>query len=270
MNDEPSPDEVFVFIGSLAALFVGLRFFMGGTAGGMILRRKPAHNHLLVLAVFGGLLALFIILKAFAAKDIRNSLFYILLFVFLGIAWVLWSARLFPALGLSIREDAQEQRNAAAAIAASGAMLAVLLTYAGGNIGEGATIWTTIFSSLLATIGLFACWLLLELFSRVSLAVTEERDAASGLRLAGFLVAESLILGRAVAGDWTSTQQTVIDFFHDGWPVLTLVVAAILAERAFQPTLKRPVPSSVAAGVFPALFYIVIAIAALIFLGKWK
>jgi hypothetical protein len=185
-------------------------------------------------------------------------------------AWMMLGAQLFPFLGISIREDVVEQGNWAATVALSGGMLGVLLAYAGGNIGEGPTIWTTILPCLLASAGLMIAWFLVELGSRVSLAITEEHDNASGWRLAAFLVSSGLILGRAVAGDWQSTAATIRDLASQGWPVFALALVAILVERTLQPTLKRPELSVRKCGWLPGLVYLGIAVVVLIKLGRWK
>jgi hypothetical protein len=63
-------------------------------------------------------------------------------------------------------------------------------------------------------------------FYRIGRAA-EERDLASGLRLCGLLVANGLILGRAVAGNWHSEAATIHDLIHDGWAASLLSAAAL-------------------------------------------
>lgn len=275
MNKAPeeipfSGDELIVFLVALGGAISGIHgyFLLVGRAG--LLGRSRLERWPLFLVPATGLLLIYEVLSRYAAQDVRAHLAYILLFLLLGAAWVFWTPSLFPILGLSLRDDASEGHNESAVIAVTGAILGISLTYAGGNIGEGPTIWATIFSSFLATAGFFFLWLLLEMGSRISLAITEERDRASAWRLAGYLVGVGLILGRAVAGDWNSTSQTMKDFGRDGWPVLVLALAAIVIERRFQPNLKRPVPPVGARGIFPASVYLVFAVAILLCLGMWK
>jgi hypothetical protein len=90
--------------------------------------------------------------------------------------------------------------------------------------------------------------------------VTVDRDVSAGLRLAGFLIAAGLILGRSVAGDWISAEATLRDFAIMAWPVVVLVAAAAVVERIARPTPESPRPAIVPHGVMPALVYIVVAI----------
>src|ERR1043165_9310172 len=99
-------------------------------------------------------------------------------------------------LGICFREDVLDRDNPAAAVVVCGASVAATLTFAAANIGEGPTVWTTIFPALMATTGLFILWLALESMSRISTSVTEDRDVAAGVRLAGFLISIGLMLGR--------------------------------------------------------------------------
>jgi hypothetical protein len=270
MNDEPSGDEFLVLVASLVYAVVkgaGVYRDLLFTA----LLGRPVRQRLpLALAPMAGLAILLPVLLCFAARDVRSDGFYIFLFMALGMAWMMFGAQLFPFLGISVREDVVEQGNGAATVALTGGVLGILLAYAGGNIGEGPTIWTTIFPCLLASAGLMLVWFLLELGSRVSLAIAEERDDASGWRLAAFLVSTGLILGRTVAGDWESTAATIRDFIAQGWPVLVLALGAILVERFLQPTLKRSKPSVWKCGLLPGLVYLGIAVVVLIKLGRWK
>ena len=102
--------------------------------------------------------------------------------------------------------------------------------------------------------------MLLELLSGVSETVTVDRDAAAAVRLAGFLIACGVVLGRAVAGDWESAEMTVRDFVDVAWPVLALVVMAVVVERLARPTPETPRPSLAPFGLAPALAYLSIAI----------
>jgi len=113
-----------------------------------------------------------------------------------------------------------------------------------------------VFSAGLACVALFAAWMLFETASGISDTVTVDRDPSAGLRLAGFLIACGLILGRGVAGDWVSAEATVHDFGRAAWPVILLVIAAAVVERAVRPTPTTPRPAVVPYGLLPALLYI--------------
>jgi hypothetical protein len=270
MNDELSADEAWILIISLV-WGLGIAVAHYASLLRVAVLGCPRRQRLpLWLAPPLGLALLLVVLLCFAAKDVRSNSAYIFLFMTLGTLWGMLAGKFFSWLGISLREDALEQRNPAAVLATAGGLLGVLLAYAGGNIGEGPTIYTTIFPSFLATAGLFVCWFILEIGSRISLSITLERDVASGWRLAGFLVSSGLILGRAVAGNWESISRTVQDFIRDGRFVLVFALVAIVIERILQPSLRRPVPSVKVCGILPACGYLLAACAVLIHLGRWK
>jgi hypothetical protein len=62
---------------------------------------------------------------------------YVLLYFFLGAMWVSVVVRILPFVGLSARDDVVERGNSSAARAIAGAILAITLCFAGGNIGNG-------------------------------------------------------------------------------------------------------------------------------------
>jgi hypothetical protein len=209
-------------------------------------------------------------LRAWGAAEVRADSSEIFLFTAVGWVWMLLASAAFPWLGLSLREDAVERKNPAAMAALSGAVLAVAICFAGGHLGEGETWWTNCFSFLLSTAGLLFLWLILECLARPSVAIAEERDLASGVRLAGFLLASSLILSRAVAGDWHSTASTVQDFLRDGWPAALVGVVAVKTEISFRPRFDRPSSRLLTGGIIPAGGYIILAALWLIHAGPWE
>lgn len=187
-----------------------------------------------------------------------------------GIIWLAITHNLFPWFGLSIRDDAWERKNSAAAIALACALLSVAITFAAGNLGEGPSYWENIFSAALATAGLFALWIVLELGSHLSSSIAEERDVASGLRFGGLLLCWGLILGRAIAGNWHSCLSTIHDFFRDGSIAVPILLVALVIELLVRPSRIRPFPSRLLCGVIPALLYLAAAAAWLWHLGKWE
>jgi len=209
-------------------------------------------------------------LHLWGAVEVRGNPGEILFLTFAGGFWLIGAIHLFPWLGLSWEADVVERKNGAACAALSGAMLAVTLVYAGGNLGEGPTHWENFFSAGVGTAGLLVLWLLLELGAKVSVSITEERDLASGVRMGGFLVAIGLILGRAVAGDWVSEEATIRDFVRDGWPALALCALALPVERLARPSRGRPFPAVKAFGLFPAVIYLALASGWLWYLGAWE
>ena len=199
---------------------------------------------------------LYLVLRTASAHDVRDDPNYLVFYLLLGAAWVGFWIRSLAVTGISTRDDVVERRNESAAYAVAGAILAITLCYAGGNIGDGPGWWVVVFSAVLSTVALFAAWLLLEVVTDVSEVVTVDRDTSAGVRLAGFLVACGLMLGRAVAGDWVSADATVRDFIQAGWPVVALLILAAIVERALRPTPDHPRPAVVPYGLMPAMAYL--------------
>jgi hypothetical protein len=187
-----------------------------------------------------------------------------------GFGWLLIATKLFALFGFSLRDDAVERKNKPALVALCAALFGVALTYIGGNLGEGPSYWNNFYSAGLATGGLFGLWLALELTAKVSISVVEERDMASAVRLCGLFLAMGLILARAVAGNWHSSEETFHDFIHDGWPAGLLCVLAIPIEWITRPNRRRPFPSWTTAGLLPAGAYMLLALGWLWHLGKWE
>ena len=210
---------------------------------------------------------LYIVLVAASAHDVRDSEIYLTLYLVFGFAWVGVGAHALRLLGLSARDDVVERDNESAALAIAGALVALTLCFGGGNIGDGPGWWVVLFSAVLATGTLALLWYLLDRSTALADQITIERDPAAGLRLAGFLVAAGLVLGRAVAGDWLSAPATVRDFALAGWPVLPLLVLAIAIDRATRITPERPQSSLAWHGAAPALGYIALVAVHLVGLG---
>lgn len=222
-----------------------------------------------LLTVVPGVCAvlLYLVLTTAAARDVRDSEVYLTLYLVFGLAWVGIGAHALRLFGLSARDDVIERDNESAALAIGGALVALTLCFAGGNIGDGPGWWVVLFSGLLATGSLGVLWYALDRATAVADQVTIERDPAAGARLAGFLVACGLVLGRAVAGDWVSADATVRDFGAAAWPVLPLLVVAIGVDRAARRTPERPTSALVAQGIAPALLYVGLVLVHVVLLG---
>lgn len=212
-------------------------------------------------------LIVFAVLKAGGSDDVVSAPQYLFMYVVLGLAWGRAAELTFSYLGLSPRDDAIERGNGAAMAALAGALVAVTLCYAGGNVGNGPGWWVVVVSAALATGALIVMWGALAQLTSVVDAVTIDRDPAAGVRLGAYLVACGLILGRGVAGDWESLRATISDF----QPVLPaaglVLVLAIFVERIARPTPERPRAPLVTLGVLPAAVYLLIAIADLALKG---
>jgi hypothetical protein len=174
---------------------------------------------------------LLLVLRWWAADDVRYSGTYLMFYMAMGAAWVGFCSRGISLFGISPRDDVLERQNLAAALVTAGALAGITFSFAGANVGNGPGWWVVVFSAGLSTLALFGLWALVEWLTGVSESVTVGRADAAGLRLGGFLAAAGMILGRGVAGDWVSTQATVQDFAAVAWPVLPLAVLAVLVER---------------------------------------
>lgn len=199
-------------------------------------------------------------LRRWAAHEVREAGIYQVLFLAAGAAWMTFLVRAMPLLGIDLRGDAIERANPAATIAGCGALVGVTLCFAGANVGEGATIWMTFFPAVLNTAALLACWIVAGMLSGSTNAISIDRDIASGARLAGFLVADGLILGRAGAGDWISMQGTIHDLLRLGWPAAALIVPFVIVQWIAGPSPRRPQPGLFLSGLVPGSAFIALAV----------
>jgi uncharacterized membrane protein YjfL (UPF0719 family) len=201
-------------------------------------RLAGSRSYRLVLGLVPIACLLFVLLclERSAAKAVRESGFYILIYMALGAAALGVSAQLLSFLGVSARDDVLERRNSPALIAVVGALLGATLCFAGANIGEGPGVEVVILSAGTALCTWFVMWYLVDRLSggAVSERITVDRDTGSGVRLAGLLVGNGIILGAAVAGDWIP-DRFLHDFAVSAWPALALTIVAVLVERFSQP-----------------------------------
>jgi hypothetical protein len=254
-----SGDELLVLLlGAVVALAAWIGWYVPvARVGGLGARTRG--RGVVATAPLLAALILYAVLITAAAHDVRDDPKYVFFYMILGAAWVGAGVWLLPMLGLSTRDDVLERGNRAASYAVAGALVALTLCFAGGNVGDGPGWWVVVFSAALATAVLVVLWLALDAIASVTDAITVERDAAAGVRAAGFLVASGSVLGRAVAGDWISAGATMRDFAVYGWPVLALLAAAVLLERGARPTPARPEPPVGLYGGVPAALYLAAA-----------
>ena len=208
-------------------------------------------------------------LLTIAAIEVREDMRYVWLFLLVGGAWLTLVHLAMPLVGVSMRDDALERRNPAAVVVVISAMLAATIIYLGGNTGEGPTIWTTIGPAALATVTWLGLWGIVEAITHVSEQITVERDTAAAVRHAGFLLAMALVLGRAIAGDWESSEATLRDFADLGWPAAAFAALMIPLHIAGRPTPQTPHPSPALWGIGPALLLLGFAAGWLRAVGPW-
>lgn len=213
--------------------------------------------------------ALGVVLRLYADDEVRSSWCYLALYGLMGMAWTAVGVRPLRWLGLSARDDVAERGNAAASWAIAGAVLGLMLAFAGANIGEGPGWWVVVFSAFFSTASFLVLWILLAKVTDVLDVVTIDRDVAAGVRLGAFFVAAGAILGGSVAGNWVSVPATVSDFAATAWPVLPLLGLAAVFEWAFRPRQGSPRRSVLVCGLAPGVCYLAGASAVIHHLGAW-
>lgn len=268
-TEEMDGDEVVFMLIAAGITFFGCVFWYTRLLGSPVLGRRPPFFTSLILTPPACMLVLLWVLLKWSDPVVANDIRYIGLFLFGGGAFLTLAMMIMRLLGVHRQIDVLQQRNPAAALVTIGCMFGVILAYSLANIGVGPTIWTTIGPAILATASFFLLWALIELISRVSEAITIERDVASGLRLAAFLIVAGLILGRAVAGDYQSAEATMRDFFKQAWPVLPLSITVGILQRVLRATPRLPQPPAFSHGLVPAILYALFAAGWVAYLGKW-
>lgn len=222
---------------------------------------------LLALPVIA-LAGLYVVLKTVADPVwVQDRFDYTLLFMLVGGAWLWLSLPAATLLGISPHHDVIASRNAAPATAFAGFVLGLMAVYAGANVGNGASVATTIIPGLVAIAVLLTIWMVLEWIADPVERIRIERDQAAAMQLGGLLLAAGLILGRAVAGDFYSWAGTWQDLATLGWPALLLIPLGCLFERLSRPTPHRPRPEPAIYGFLPAAFLIGAAIIYVVSLG---
>jgi len=205
-------------------------------------------------------LTLHYVLRRYASHDVRDSATYTTFYMIMGAAWVGAATRIWQMIGVNARDDLLERENTAAAFALFGALIALTFCFAGGNVGDGPGWWVVVFAALLSTGGLFLLWCAVDRLGGLGEAITIDRDAASGLRAAGYLVGSGAILGRAVAGNWVSAGATLGDFAVLGWPALVVLIIAVILERVLGPSPRAPQRSAMVFGL--PVFLVILAASA--------
>jgi len=210
------------------------------------------------------------VLVKWSSSDVKDNPVYVLFYLAMWLGWTgIWNLVL-PFLGLSCRDDVLERDNTAAGLAICGGLLGVTFVFAGSNIGEGPGWWVVVFCAALGTGALLALWVLGDGLSGVIEAITVDRDIAAGWRTAGFYIGAGLILGRALAGDWHSAQETVLDFFTKGAPALLLWAVTVAVDMLGKPTPKRPAPDPFIFGFLPFAALILAGLADVAMQGPWS
>jgi hypothetical protein len=227
-----SVESFTLFASGVAAVAVVAGYY-GTLAGATRVGRRGGVGGLLALAAAPpiGLATLVPVLARAAAREVRAEFGYALLFGLAGVGWIGFALPAGSLLGVDFKGDAVDRRNRAAAIALAGAVLGLTCAYAGANVGEGATIWTTFGPAALATLAWAGAWAALERLTGIGDAIAIGRDLGAGARLAVFLLVAGVTCGYAAAGDYVGAVETLADFGRRAWPLAPLVALAAVAER---------------------------------------
>lgn len=232
--------------------------------------KKPCVAPLLAVAPGVAAVALWTALRTWASWDVREDPRYLGMYMALGAAWTGLFVSLLGLLGVSVRDDALDRGNPAAAWAAAGGLLGATLCFAGGNIGDGPSWMVVVFASGLATAALAFFWALFNHHSGAVEKIVVERDESAGIRAAGLFLALGLILGRGVAGDWVSMDATIRDFLFAAWPALPLAAAAVALEGRFKPVYRQTTAQALARASGPVVVYLAVAIMAVALAGPFN
>ena len=267
-----SGDEVLVFfVSSLLTLFCGYRCFLllaRPALGEGLSVQRPSNRRRIGIVLLAALAGLLIVLTLWSDPlYVAGHFDYTLLFVLVVISWIFGIAGVAGLLGIGLLDDVLTRNNRAALHAMTGAVLGGMSIYAGGNVGGGPTIWTTLAPAFIATVAWVALWVAVEVGSHIADAITIDRDTAAGVRQGGYLLASGLVLGRAIAGDWTSWSQTARDLAVLGSPVIAWTALATILHHILRPTPMHPRRDVIAAGVIPACIMLATAVGYLLWLG---
>jgi hypothetical protein len=193
----------------------------------------------------------YIVLTRWSAPSVRDSaeVSFYLVFSMISIAL---AQGVFAFLGISLRDDVVEHRNAAAAFAVIGLTIGATSCAAGANIGDGPGFEVVLFCASLATGTLLALWTAFAVVSEAADTITIERDLSTGIRVGGWLAGNGLVLGACVAGDWISLSATLKDFVRCSWPLAIFACLYAFFERGLrQRVLVRQ--SGLATSIFSSL-----------------
>jgi uncharacterized membrane protein YjfL (UPF0719 family) len=264
-----SGDEVIALIVSAIIAIWGWKDWLTGLLFLDLLSRRATTQILAWMSPPLAGTAMLFVLFNWSSHDVRDDPKYVIFYFIMWLGWTgLWN-RLLPYLGLSCRDDVLERDNTAAGLAVGGGLLGVTFIFAGGNIGDGPGWWVVVFCAGIATATVLLFWMIGNQISQVQEAIIIDRDISAGWRTAGFFTGGGLILGRAVAGDWHSTQQTLADFAVKGWPVLILWGMAVGLDVISRPTPNRPAPNPLMFGVLPGCLLIAGGVGEVILQGHW-
>lgn len=223
--------EVFLLI---ACSVLAVRFLWRLTRG--IVAAVPFNGSdipgvVLVSALYAILLGIWIALATIAPENVRSSLSIQALFVAAGAVAIGIGTSYLTLLGIDPVADRIERGNRAAGIATVALWLAIAVCTIAANIGEGEFVATTFTPMIISLFVLFVVVFVLASVTQGFEPIVVDRSVPAALRLAGFLIACSVMLARAGAGDWISFASTTADFGRQLPGIAVLTGVAVFVER---------------------------------------
>jgi uncharacterized membrane protein YjfL (UPF0719 family) len=202
---------------------------------------------------------LFAILKRLSANNVKSDSTTVVLYLMFGASWLGLTQMVFGLLGVSARDDVLERGNPSAAWVISGQLIGAAFCFAGANIGNGPGPEVVVLCAFLATFALLLLWFLIDRAASLTDTITIDRNVGIGIRLCGWLVADGIVLGDAVTGNWRSATATARDFVGCAWPAAAFAVLVAFLERKLR-TLGPDHPwNSARSSMILAVVYVVCA-----------
>src|SRR5689334_18041744 len=140
---------ILMFAG-IAALWVWFRWYRPLFSISNLYGSSTIRLSLSTLPIICSILLL-VVLATLADPFVRTSPTYIFFYLVMGVLWIAVGTWAFQIFGLSASQDVIERQNPAALYTMTGALIAMTLCFAGGNIGSGPGWWAVIDSAALAT-----------------------------------------------------------------------------------------------------------------------
>lgn len=234
-------------VSEIVVLFLGISFtvaFLCAWYGRICMsaslppRKARLERYILCILPLAAFAVIFYILRFHASSDVVDSPLYISFYILIGFAWLFVGVgAMFLFFDLSWKDDVLDRGNRAALIAIAGGFMGICAIYSGANIGDGPGWWCVFFAGGLGLLAFFGLGLCLNAWTSASERITVDRDLGCGIRFGSYLLSSGIILARASAGDWTSFSETVIEFM-DGYPVLILVLLAMMVEWSYRQRSK--------------------------------
>ncbi len=217
------------------------RWYYSLRLGRTLLLSRRGRMSLALVPVFC-IIFLLVVLRRWSANNVKSDLSTVVLYLTFGASWLGLTQLLFGLLGVSARDDVLERGNPAAAWVICGQLIGTTFCFAGANIGNGPGPEAVFFCALLSTTAFFLFWFLMDRVASVCDSITIDRHPGTGIRLCGCLVANGIVLGDAVTGEWKSASATVRDLAAYAWPAGVFALLTAVFERkmrTLEPNARR-------------------------------